>query len=492
LLPSAFPINPFHGLALANRLSYPFGYWNAVGAWGSMSVAIGLAWSAHDRDRARRAVALGLVPVAALAAYLSYSRASVGGIGVAVVAVIALSRHRLTAFVHTAAAAAAAALVILAVRNAPDIANGTGNRGAGGVLAAVALAVALAAAVGLLTSLIGTDHARIPRTVAPLVATAAMVVLVLVGVAFGPRLARNAWRQFRHPAAVHITADPASRLAQLGGTRYFYWKAAIGAYRARPFTGTGAGTFEFWWDRHGTTGDFVRNAHSLELENMAELGIPGVVLIVAVIAAAIRLLAMARQKARREASAGASTALLAAFLVYLLHASVDWMWQSTAVTALGLGGGAVAAARLSRGPVRIRWRARVGVVLAAACAVAVQVPGLLATAEVRRSQAAERAGNGRIAYAWANAAVGAQPWAASAYEQRGLVLESAGRLSLAARDLERAINREPNNFVHWLLLARVETERGDLATATRDYERARELRPKALVFSEAPNSAGGG
>ncbi len=48
LAPDAFGANPFTSLGIANRLSYPFGYWNAVGAWAAMSIAIGLAWSSHD------------------------------------------------------------------------------------------------------------------------------------------------------------------------------------------------------------------------------------------------------------------------------------------------------------------------------------------------------------------------------------------------------------------------------------------------------------
>jgi cytochrome c-type biogenesis protein CcmH/NrfG len=181
-------------------------------------------------------------------------------------------------------------------------------------------------------------------------------------------------------------------------------------------------------------------------------------------------------------SAGATAAVLAAFLVYLLQASVDWMWQSTAVTVLALAGVAAAAARLSRARPRLRWYGRVAVVLAAAGAVALQLPGLVSTAALRRSQAAERAGNGSLAYAWANTAVGAEPWGASAYEQRGLVLEAAGRLRAAAANLRRAVAQEPDNFAHWLLLARIETVRGDISAATRAYLRARQLRPKAQVF----------
>src|SRR5436305_13236835 len=97
LAPGAFPPDLLNPLGPTNRLSYPFGYWNAVGAWAAMSIGIGLAWSAHDRAVIRRAVALGLVPVAALTAYLSYSRGSVAGIAGSVVAAIVLSRRRVTA-----------------------------------------------------------------------------------------------------------------------------------------------------------------------------------------------------------------------------------------------------------------------------------------------------------------------------------------------------------------------------------------------------------
>ena len=451
-----------------------------------MSIAIGVAWSAHDRSRVRRAVALGLVPVAALAAYMTYSRASVAGAALAVVAVLVLTRNRLTALVHLAAAAGGAAIAIGVVRGAPAIANGTGTQGVGRVVAALCLGVALAAATALVTAVVGLDRARVPRRPAWVAAGAAVAALVILGAAFGPRLARKAWREFRHPVVAQSAVNPSARLAQLGGGRYFYWSAAAHAFEAKPFAGTGAGTFEFSWDQHGATGDFIRNAHSFELENLAELGIPGLLLIVVVMAVAAWLLARARCRVRRAASAGASAALLAAFLVYVLQASVDWMWQSTAVTVLALAGAAVAAARLSRGPARLRWYARVGVAVAAVGAAAVQVPGLVSTRAIRRSQSAERAGNGALAYTLANAAVSAEPWAASPYEQRGLVLESAGRLAPAGADLQRAIAREPENFAHWLVLARIQTERGAIAAAAHDYLRARRLRPRAQVFYYAP------
>ena len=102
---------------------------------------------------------------------------------------------------------------------------------------------------------------------------------------------------------------------------------------------------------------------------------------------------------------------------------------------------------------------------------------------VRRSQRADANDNASLALAWANDAISAEPWSASAYEQRGLVLEAAGRYASAAQDLRRAISHEPTNFVHWVVLARIDTERGQLGAAVVDYRRAQRLRPLSPVFA---------
>src|SRR5205823_3572701 len=116
LAPSVFGVDHVDAALHSNRLSYPFGYWNAMAAWGAMCIALGLAWSAHDPSQIRRAVSLGLVPVAATMTYLTYARAGVGGAALAVIAAIVLSRNRITVAIHTAVAAAGAALAIIAVR----------------------------------------------------------------------------------------------------------------------------------------------------------------------------------------------------------------------------------------------------------------------------------------------------------------------------------------------------------------------------------------
>lgn len=486
LAPSVFGVDHIDRALHLDRLAYPFGYWNAVAAWGAMCTALGLTWSVHDTSRVRRAIALGLVPVAGTMTYLTYSRAGVAGAAVAVIASVLLSRSRVTAAIHVAIAGGGTVLAIATVRSSPQIAHATGTRGAGSVFAALLFAAGAAALTTFLTGRFRVDRwGPSPRLRRPLTIAAALAVLAAGG-AIGPRLATHAWHSFKRTSAPAAGANPTSRLTTLSGNRYVVWKSAIKAFDAHPADGTGAGTFEFWWNAHGSNGEFIRDTHNIWLENMAELGLPGLLLIVAVGATAIAVAVTVRLRARRAATAGASAAMLAAFLVYLVHASVDWMWESTAVTVLALVGVGVLSARLSRGPGRLNLPIRGVLALAAAVAALLQLPGLLSTLNLRSSQAAARTGNTAVALARSRNAVSAEPWSASAHEQEALVLEEVGRMRQAKSQESLAISDEPTNYVHWLIRSRIETELGQFGPALHDYNRAYQLRPHAAVFAYAP------
>ncbi|HWE34469.1 MAG TPA: O-antigen ligase family protein [Solirubrobacteraceae bacterium] len=490
LAPSVFPHDNLSATLGTDRLSWPFGYWNAVGAWGAMSIALGLAWSAHDTARIRRALALALVPVAGAAVYLSYSRAGTIGAGVAVVAVIVCSRHRFTAVVHVLAAGLGTTVVIFAIRGAPAIAHATGSAGAGGVFAALAGAAALCAVVALLTVLVKTDRWRLPRRALRPLAVVLVVVIGVPGVVLAAHFGQRAWNSFtRTPVArspLALSSNPTARFASLASSRYPLWKSALTAWEDHPFDGTGAGTWPLWWNQHGTDGEYTRNTHNLWLENLAELGAPGLVLIVAVALAALAAALAVRRRVRRSVSAGAGAAMLAGLVVYLWAASVDWMWQSTAVTVLALALAAAATVRLSDERFAPRWWWRALLAVVAGAIGAFQIPVLLSTAELRHSQSAAAGGHTALAISWAGDAISAEPWSASAYEQRALLEESIGRFDTAAVDERRAIIDEPTNYAHWLVMARIQTERGQLPLALSDYNRAQQLRPLANVFRIAP------
>src|SRR5205807_5852341 len=101
--------------------------------------------------------------------------------------------------------------------------------------------------------------------------------------------------------------------------------------------------YEFWWNRTGGQGR-VRNAHSLYLEVLAELGVPGLLLIVGALGALLAVAVRARRMLTRPEELGASAALIAAFVVFAFHAALDWVWQVTALTFLALVAAGIAAA----------------------------------------------------------------------------------------------------------------------------------------------------
>jgi hypothetical protein len=318
------------------------------------------------------------------------------------------------------------------------------------------------------------------------------VVLAAVVVVAGFRgEIREGWDQFRGASVVPTQSedqkrDPAARLTNLSGIRYDHWRSAINAFEDDPLKGLGAGTFEFWWNQEGGI-QLVHDAHSLYLEHLAELGLPGLLLLLCALGALGTLAALARARADDPADAGALTACLAAFLVFLLHAGVDWMWESTAVAALALGSVAVAASARSGERTPLGWPVRASLVVLALVAILVQLPGLVSTSRVRDSQKSFRAGDVEAALTEATEAADAEPWAASPFAQRALVEEASGRLKAAAVDARRAIEREPTNWRHRVVLARIEAKRGHTKVALREFRRGRELRPEATVFQATPD-----
>jgi O-antigen ligase len=122
--------------------------------------------------------------------------------------------------------------------------------------------------------------------------------------------------------------NAAQRLVSLGvGFRAEYWKVAWEAWLERPFTGTGAGTFQYTWleGRQGVQG--VKQVHNLYLEQGTETGI---VAFLALLAFAALLLFYTARAAWRHRPEGEGRLLLAglvaAITVYLASSVVEWHW----------------------------------------------------------------------------------------------------------------------------------------------------------------------
>jgi len=268
--------------------------------------------------------------------------------------------------------------------------------------------------------------------------------------------------------------------------RWQFWQAALDEFRSAPLHGGGAGSYEAWWDRHGSFSYVVRDAHSLVFETLGELGIVGFVLLVGSLAAAVAVGAR-RLLRTRDAERTLIAALLGAATAYLIGAGIDWMWELTAVTLVG-----VCTLGLLVGPVTpngtrpARRLTRVAAAAAAGAVVVAEAVALLAGIEVSESQAAARAGRLGPARAHAVAATRLEPWAGSPYLQLALVEESAGDLVAARRSIQAAIRRDRQDWRPWFAAARIEARLGDATAASRSYARARSLDRRSPLFSRRP------
>ena len=131
--------------------------------------------------------------------------------------------------------------------------------------------------------------------------------------------------------------------ARLRGTlsdRAYYWPVAWHALDA-PFRGLGSGAFAQLWAIERPIGVNAIDAHSLFLESLLELGVVGLVVVVATLS--VPLVAAAR------VGNGWAAGATGGYVAFLVHAAVDWDWEMPAVTIAGLGCGAalVSAARQS-------------------------------------------------------------------------------------------------------------------------------------------------
>jgi len=293
-------------------------------------------------------------------------------------------------------------------------------------------------------------------------------------------------------------------LSSRGSGRWQFWDAAIEQWRQTPLWGDGAGSYESWWAENGSIALFVRDAHSLYLEVLGELGLVGFALVLALVGSGVGV-GIVRARAASGDERVRVAALTAVFTAYAASASFDWVWELTVVSvvgfvALGLisGPATTIPAPLSviegEAPRRRPGGFGLGVaaVLIAWVIVFAQAIPLLAQREVDKSRAASARGNVRDALDAAESARDIQPWAATPYLQLALVSEQIGALPLARVCIRKAIARDREDWRFWLVAARLETKLGRVAAAERSLDRAVELNPRSPLFKGLVGDSAGG
>jgi O-Antigen ligase len=327
---------------------------------------------------------------------------------------------------------------------------------------------------------------RIPREGAAIALAVIVASLAAVGVAAGlAGEVSDQWNEFKTRGS---GGGNTAQIFDFGGSgRYQFWEAAVDANKTDPMVGIGPGTFEFWWARNGSYAGFIKDAHSLYLETLAELGVVGLLLIGGFVIGIVACGAVRALRAPPDVRLGLAAAT-AGCLAFAAAAGVDWNWEFgvTAAVFMMLAATCVAGGASYSPAAWLRLRDRGSGLLQRGLLVALSILGLLAiaiplaaTAELEQSQRSVRSGDLGQALSDARTAESLQPYAATPHLQQALVLEAQGRFSLAVAAAREATRAESTNWRTWLILSRLEARRGDARAAVQAYRRARALNPRS-------------
>jgi O-antigen ligase len=445
------------------RLSEPLGYWNALGIFACMGAVLALGFAARADSVAVRCVAAASLLVLLPTVYFTFSRASWIALGVGLLSAILLDPRRLQLIAAALALAFAPALgVALAFRSEaltrPGVtvqeASLEGHRLAALLFALAFLNVLIAVAFAYAERRL-VISSGVRRAYAVFVALVALLAVIAAFARFGspPTIVKRVHDSILKPAP-DTRQDLNNRLFNLSSRgRVTGWKVARRDAAEHPVFGSGAGTFEFYWLEHRPSPMKIRDAHSLYLETLAELGPPGL----AILCLGLALPVAGAIRARRHALVPAA---LGAYIAYLLHAGVDWDWEMLAVTVTALLCGTAALVRTrsdSEVPISRRWRlGLVGVplVLLAIGFVGVNGNGALADA---RDHANQR--NWAASEIDAGKAEGWLPWSSDPWQLVGEAQLARGDRKSAAQSFRSAIDKDPHDPDLWQGLAYATTGR---------------------------------
>lgn len=494
LFPDAISVAPE---VAERRLSYPLTYWNALGLMAAIGIVLSTHLAASEREPvALRLLGAGALPLLATTLYFTFSRgAMIVAVGGLVVYALVARPRSLPLAVLAAGPAVVATLISaygadLLAGDEPTTAAAADQGGDVAVVVVLAVlgAVALRAlCLPLDERLRRVEVSRSARRRGALagVAAAAVAALVLV-VAFdvvgevSDRIDGFVDESPARSSEDDSRDDLRSRLSAPGNNgRIEQWEVAWNGFADAPVLGNGAGTSGLLWARERESTLKAEDSHSVYLETLAELGIVGGLLLGTTLAAI--LLAFARRA--RGPNRHVYAALLAAGLVWAVHAGVDWDWEmpATGMWLFALGGMALATSSERRLELGRFPRVALGV----GCLALLVTPALMAVSQGHLNRAVEAFKAGDCATASRAAVDAARTVSArpQAYQIMGYCNSRAGLDALAIEVFQTAIARDPDNWESYYGLALAQASAGeDPLPALRA---ARALNPREELVRDA-------
>jgi hypothetical protein len=491
LFPGRFGI--FDRIA-GGRLSEPIGYWNGLGIFAALGALLALGIVARASSLVARVLAGVSLVILVPTLYFTFSRGAWIALGAGLVTIVLLDPRRLQLVAALLVVGPWPALAVLTAYNAETLTRlqaAVPAASADGRRVALVLALLLVASAAATISFALVEH-RVRPGRRLRAAFGIALVLVLAGalaatfVRFGspPTLVRRAYDAFTAPQTV-VRSDLNERLFSLSaGQRIPQWRVAWDDYRSHRWLGSGAGSYERTWARFRPNPGTVRNAHSLYLETLAELGPVGLAMLVVALAIPLGAAVRARWRSLAPAAAGA-------YVAFLVHAAGDWDWQLPAISlaALFCASALLAAARASRtrrvDSVRARLVAGVLSVVIAGFAFV----GLVGNSAVAASTDALDELDLARAEAQARKAAQWMPWSSLPWERLAQAQLFRGERGAGLASLRKAIAKDRDNWRLWYELA-LASSGPTQRHALREARRLAPLEPQVVSLSSELASTG--
>jgi O-Antigen ligase len=443
----------------AYRLGEPLGYWNGLGLFAAMGGLLALGFAVRGRSLPGRILAAAILPVLATTIYFTFSRGAWIAGAVGFLAAVALDPRRLQLLAGAVVLAPASGLAIL-LASGQDALTRTGAPLSAASREGHRLAVYVVLLVGA-SALVGAAFAIGERRLRPgprlRLAFAGALVLAAVAALGGTfvryggplTLADKAHDSFTKPPSLDPNLN--RRLLTFSGSyRSELWQAAWDDYTSNPVLGSGPGSYEQYWNRHRPIRHIVRDAHSLYLETLAELGPLGLLLLVLALGAPVTAAFLARGQPLVPTA-------LAAYGAYLVHAGVDWDWELAAITvaALAVGAALLAAAERDGLLPPLGLFTRIGATVAALALSVFALVGLVGASALSAGESALDKGDYGKARTEAKKASRWWDWSADPWQQLGDAQAAAGDTAGARASYRKAIEKDRGDWLLWYDLSSV-------------------------------------
>jgi O-antigen ligase len=360
LLTKIFP-NRLGAEQIYARLSEPYGYWNATGLTAALGV-IGCMWlgarrAGHGLLSALAYPAMGIMWVTLL---LAYSRGALAALGLGLLLWFCIVPLRLRGAAVLLTGGLAGALVVawdfsrhaLTTDHTALATRIPAGHQLGVLVAAMLVLLTLAGlAIGFLSGRRAPASRTRRRAGALLLSLPVVAVLAFAGLLAASH--RGLFGSISHGVSALTnpnasTPSGPSRLTAVGSVRARYWKEALQIFEGRPLLGAGAEGYATARLRYRTAPINVQHAHGFLVQTLADLGLIGLILVLALLATWLvaagrattpfnrRWSAWPRRAGEDPAGGGGSTlctperiallTMLCLVVTFGIHSFVDWTW----------------------------------------------------------------------------------------------------------------------------------------------------------------------